>query len=184
MPCASERGIFRTITGRSYTVGVRSSSRQWRWLGRICLVLSGLGWVGGGVPRALPWAGMSRPFRTPRVMDGVPRALPWAGMSRPFRTPRRGDPCSQGVALGWYVSSFQDSTSGRSVFPGRCPGLVCLVLSGLGGMSRPSRTRGDCVQGPEGGLHTSPGQRPGLGWGIGLSPERARHRTNLRGLAC
>ena len=59
-----------------------------------CLALSGLGMFLMIEPRALPWAGMSRPFGADRVISTmIPGALPQAGMVTglwPSTAPEKG----------------------------------------------------------------------------------------------
>ena len=66
---------------------------------------------------ATPWV-LAQPHAKPckGATQDWSQALPWppspntvSDMSRAYSAPRTGEGGSQGVALGWYLSSFQDS---------------------------------------------------------------------------
>jgi hypothetical protein len=101
-------------------------------LGWYVTPFQGWGTLNNRLPRALPWVGMSRPFRAAILNNRPPRALPWAGMSRPFRAGGPSTTDYPGRCPGLVCHAPSGLGCSTTDHPGRCPGLVCHAPSGLG----------------------------------------------------
>src|SRR5436309_1403768 len=93
---------------------------------------------------------LCRPFRARKSTANLPPLTVAPGVAagpQGVATIPQGVPAGpQGVALGWFVAPLRGlkHTSRRDHSPGRCPGLVCCALSGLGPANTPDPLLAAC----------------------------------------